>query len=333
MSGARLEGAVKLALEDRLVTPVSSLTVVNTPQTGGVLVRWADTTLLKNLATAGFTRAFSEADLCDLTPDSWSVCVADDGDGFLRRDDGSTLACHIPPNAAMPAVLTLAIKQAEKPPTSLRLQLPGAAAVALDWQTAFADIALKPDHAWRWQNASLTAFAQAVNLMPAPAKPKFSFAHKSRWVLAAKILAAALFLHIGATTIAWGTTVFERWQVQRGWSALAKTAGIPTASSIAQTEKALSRAYAKLAHKAGHDAPTDAMPLLAQMAPALETLPKSAVKRLTYMDGAWTLECQTLPTNQAKSLETAFKRAGFSTFGGANAGGYKLRVEPGVFTP
>jgi hypothetical protein len=335
MTGARLDGAVKLALEDRIATPISELTIVSRKSGDLTLAFWAESVFLKALSAAGFTRAVFEPDLAQSATGVWRVCFNADGAGFVKRDDGSAVVLHLDNENSLPAELTLALKQASPAPADIKLHAENAVRLSSAWSKTWPDIHFHARPVWRWQEAPASAFDKAQNLLPEIKKKKPAADQKTlrRWKLAAAVFGAAIALQILATLLAWGGSQFERWRVNHGWNALAATANVTAGPSLLQTQQRLDRAYAALRHRAGRDAPNDALPLLAQSAPALNALPQGAIRRMTYDGASWTFECKKIPAESQRAVETALRRAGLAALGAMSASGYRLRVTQESVTP
>ncbi len=337
MPAVKLEGAIRLQLEDRLATPLSAQRVVIGPQQrdGWVRVALAEETLLAALRRLGFERAFSEAELIDADTEVWHWCVSSENRGFVRRDrhsGGGAFALDLPADAAKretpPAELLLALAAETTPPKTLHIHAALPAETLSSWQRPCSGCRFTSEPPWRWARVDPAQFAHATELLPlitsaATTSPR---AAGSGWRTAVLLLGAALALHVVATGITWGSALWQRWQISRGWQALAAEAGLPNTNTAAVPSQ-WSRAYAETRHRVGLSAPDDALPLLARATPSLQTLPAGALRHAVYADRAWTFECTPLDAATQKTLENGLHRANLQPMSGSTAAGYRLRVQ------
>ncbi|MDR2711012.1 MAG: hypothetical protein LBB65_06790 [Burkholderiales bacterium] len=337
LSASRLDSAIRLQLEDRLATPLSAQRIVIGPQQrdGWVQVLLVEQTLLEALRKLGITRALSEAELIAADADAWHWCVSSDGRGFVRRDrnsGGSAFALDLSPDAnpkALPAELTLALSAETAPPKTLRIHASLPTETLSVWQQANPACRLIVDPPWLWTKVEPPLFTQAAELLPqteSAASPS-SRASGKGWRIAASLVGIALALHIIATAVVWSSSLWQRWQISRGWQALASEANLPEKSDTSMIPAQWSRAYANARHRAGLAAPDDALPLLARAAPSLQTLPPGTLRNTVYSDRAWTFEYTPLDATAQKTLETGLHRIGLQATSGSTASGYKVRVQ------
>ncbi|MDR1530241.1 MAG: hypothetical protein LBS40_07600 [Burkholderiales bacterium] len=322
MNATRREAAIRLALEDRITMPIQQMRLVLSPsQNNRVLARVVENALLDALRAYKFTRVIAEADLAATSAKGWRCCVAENGKGFVRRDDGSAFAVELIADAP-PTELSLALKQAAPPPTTLQLDIPASEMLKQNWQPSFSSTLLI-GKTWRWSRADAENYQQAINLLPAVETPRKMAS--PRWRLALKLTVAALALHIAATGFAWSVALWQQWRIERGWQTLAREAGLSDSSVSIQRDWA--RTYARLRHDAGVAAPDDALPLLARAMPSLAALPPDALRNAAYADGAWTLEWQISDTMLRQKTEAALKQAGLFVLSGGDATNYRLRIQ------
>ncbi|MDR2243955.1 MAG: hypothetical protein LBE15_00905 [Burkholderiales bacterium] len=341
LSASRLDSAIRLQLEDRLATPLSAQQIIIGQQQrdGWVRVALAEQTLLKALRQLGIERALSEAELINADNDAWHWCVAPEGHGFVCRDrnnGGSAFALDLPSVAAsqktLPAELTLALSaENATPPKTLHIHAALPAEILSSWQRANNTCRLTVEPPWRWTHAEPALFAQATELLP-QIEPVASASSRSSngWRVAALLLGIALTLHVVATAAAWSSSLWQHWQISRGWQALANEAGLSAKNNIPAQ---WSRAYAEARHRAGLAAPDDALPLLARATSSLRTLPSGTLRNAVYADRAWTFEFTPLDTATQKTLETNLRRAGLQPMSGSTAAGYRLRIQIQEKTP
>ncbi|MDR2017149.1 MAG: hypothetical protein LBP90_06060 [Burkholderiales bacterium] len=339
LSASRLDGAIRLQLEDRLATPLSAQRITIGPQQrdGWVRVTLVEQTLLETLRQLGIARAFSETELIDAAADTWHWCVSQSGHGFVRRDrnnGGSAFALDLPSaNHEMPPELALALAAEATPPKTLRIHAAlSAETLSSLKQTNTCRLVVEPP--WRWTQAEPALFDQATELLPSieskassASRASVLRASNTGWRTAAMLVGVALTLHIAATTVAWSSAWWQRWQISRGWQALAAEAGLSEKTTAAAIATQWSRAYAETRHRAGLPAPDDALPLLARAAPSLQALSPGTLRNAVYADRAWTFECTPLDAASQKTLETNLHRAGLQTMSGSTATGYRLRIQ------
>ncbi|MDR0770920.1 MAG: hypothetical protein LBE75_06945 [Burkholderiales bacterium] len=339
LSASRLDGAVRLQLEDRLATPLSTQRVIVSPQQrdGWVRVLLIEHTLPEALRRFGIDRAFSETELMDTATDAWHWCVSPEGRGFMRRDrhsGGGAFALDLSSAASRevpPTELMLALAAETAPPKTLYIHAALPSETLSSWQRASGIGRLIIEPPWRWAHADPALYARATELLPSlePASPPHASA--AGWRTAAALVGIALGLHVVATAATWGSALWQHWQISRGWQALAAEAGL--SEKAAAIPPQWSRVYAEARHRAGLPAPDDALPLLARAAPSLQTLPPGALRNAVYADRAWTFECTPLDAAVQKSLETGLRRTGLQTMSGNTAAGYRLRVQTQTYAP
>jgi hypothetical protein len=182
---------------------------------------------------------------------------------------------------------------------------------------------------WRWDNASPEAFAAAPDLRVGEFGHAISAqpARIARLFRPALALAAlALLLQIGATAVEWAWLKLDVWRTGRAITALAREAGLTDMESPAAAANAIARWHADLRHRAGQAAPSDALPLLARAAPALSSLPPSAVKSATYAGGAWTIELGAVDVGALAGVDRTLSGAGVTALQAKTGGGYRMRL-------
>jgi hypothetical protein len=343
LSASRLDSAIRLQLEDRLATPLSAQQIIIGEQQrdGWVRVVLAEQTLLNALRQLGIERAFSEAELINSAADAWHWCISSEGRGFVRRDcnnhGGSAFALDLvsATDKALPAELTLALAAETAPPKALHIHAALPAEILSSWQQANKVCRLIAAPPWRWTQTEPALFAQAAELLPQiESIASASSRSNNGWRTAALLVGIALALHVVATVAVWSSSLWQHWQISRGWQTLANEAGLSAKSNIPAQ---WSRAYADARHRAGLAAPDDALPLLARAAPSLRalqnTLPPGALRNAVYADRAWTFEFTPLDATTRKTLETNLRRAGLQAMSGSTAAGYRLRIQMQEKTP
>jgi type II secretion system protein L len=337
LPASRVAGAAGFALEDQLAGPSDAhhIAVSAQERDGRVRVAVAARSLLASIAGShvGVARIVAEPDLAPSTA-GWTWCAREaNAAGFIRRQDGSAFPVDAPsPDGALPTELALALAQARRSgssPSHVRIDAPFAEASLVRWQRE-CGVDLVPGTAWRWEAAPAGAFADAINLLPRPARSATAAAgaKPARLFAPALFLAgAALALHVVATVGEWASLRFEAWRAAREWTAIAAAAGVApdAATTPVAARAALARRYAEIRHAQGLPAPDDALPLLARGTPALATLPAGAVKSASYADGHWTLDLTGTDAAAIGNLDARMRAAGVPALVATSAAGTRVR--------
>lgn len=336
LPSSRVADAARFALEDQLAGPDGTHHIAASAQArdGGIRVAVAARSLLASIVGSnhGVARILAEPELA-LPAAHWTWCARDsDAAGFVCRPDGSAFPVDAPPpDGGLPSELTLALAQARRggsAPSCIRVDAPFAASSLSRWQRE-TDVDFQPGSPWRWEAAPPAAFANTIDLLPAPARaPAASRISPARlFAPALTLAAAALFLQVVATVGEWASLRYQAWRTEREWIALAAAAGVPpdAAASPAAARAALARRYAALQHAQGLPAPDDALPLLARATPALAGLPIGAVKSATYADGHWTLDLLRPDAATIADLDHRLRSAGVPALVASSATGTRVR--------
>ena len=336
LPASRVADAARFALEDQLAGPDGTHHIAVSAQAkdGGIHVAVATRSLLASIAGSnyGVARIIAEPELAVRAAD-WTWCARDaDAAGFVRRPDGSAFPVDAPPpGGAVPPELAMALGQARRggsPPSCVRVAAPFAASSLSRWQRE-TGVDFQPGSPWRWEAAPPAVFADAINLLPGPARAAAA-AHAAPARLfapALALVAAALVIHVVATVGEWASLRYEAWRAEREWIAIATEAGVPpdAAATPAGARAALARRYAALRHAQGLPAPDDALPLLARATPALATLPAGAVKSASYADGHWTLDLARPDAATIADLDARLRAAGVPALVATSATGTRVR--------
>jgi len=335
MPPTRLAAAAAFALEDQLATTGDAPTIaVSAQQPDGTVL--ASITAREAIAAAAawdstFDRVIAEPALAPIHA-GWTWYASGAEGGFVRRSDGSAFAVgsKLAPSE-LPAELVSALTQAARAGASPRV-----VGVAHDCDDAtlarwtrelgipFAHVA-----PWRWDGASPEAFAAAPDMRVGEFAQRRSVRPARIATLfrpAFVVAALALLLQIGATVVEWAWLKLDVWRTARAITALASEAGLPDAASPDSAASAIARWHADLRHRAGREAPADALPLLARAAPALASLPPSAVKSATYAGGAWTIELGVVDAGALAGVDRTLSGAGVTALQAKTAGGYRMRL-------
>ena len=329
MAAERVPAAVAYALEDQLAGGGSAPALAAGPQgaDGRVVAGVCDRALVDALAaSAPFMRIVPESALPP-GEGEWNWYRSAGDGGFVTTPQGA-FAVTMQGNE-VPAELAAALAQArraERAPAAIGVAFAVEAAVLARWSEA-TRTAFVPRAAWRWIDASEDRYARAPDWhAPAPA-PARTRAARAAWFRPALVLAAlALALHVGATLVQWVALRVEDWRVGRDIVALAQGAGVTDAVTSAAAASALVRRHADARHRAGLAAPGDALPLLAQAASALATLPPGTLRSAVYGDGAWTLELGKVDAAALARLDRDLTERGLTVLQAPTAAGSRLRL-------
>ena len=326
----RLPAAVAYALEDQLATGAASPRIAIGPQRadGRVGAAIAAAALMLSIeAATSFARIVPENALPEVTGD-WRYCRSAAGDAFVVTPDSAFAVTQ--QDAELPPELTAALAQArrmDRAPRAVHVAFDVDAATLARFSAA-AGIAFVRAESWRWTGAPPSRYADAPDWRaPTPVLRDEAQAARVAWFRPAVLLAAAaLALHAGATLVQWGALHWNAWRVGRDTVAHARRAGEAEATPPAAARAGLVRAYADARHRAGLAAPGDALPLLAQAAPALGLLPPGALKTAVYADGAWTLDLGKVDADVLTRVDRTLGTLGLAVLQAPTAAGSRLRL-------
>lgn len=326
----RLPAAVAYALEDQLAAGAASPRIAIGPQRadGRVVAAIADAALIARVEdAASFARIVPESALPEVSGD-WSYCRSAAGDAFVVTPDGAFAVTRH--DSELPPELTAALAQArrvDRAPPAVRVAFDVDAA-ALARYGAAAGLPFVRAEPWRWTGTPPSRYADAPDWRaPTPVLRGEAQAARAAWFRPAVVLAAAaLALHVGATLVQWGALHWNAWRIGRDTVALARTAGVADATTPAAASAGLVRAYADARHRAGLAAPGDALPLLAQAAPALGLLPPGTLKTAVYGDGAWTLDLGKVDADVLTRVDRTLGTRGVAVLQAPTAAGSRLRI-------
>ena len=338
----RSEPAARYALEDQLADAPDESHVALAQQgaDGGVRVAIvADAWMAAFVAASrnrglDWDRALLESDLAPPAPGSWRWCATSIArPGFVRTDRGSTVAVGPAQGGAPPVELALALSRGRADtPRSIRVDVEGATAELLAHAHSTTGVEFVAGTPWRWAEASVGAFAGAIDLLSgrygalprAPALAAGRLLRPALWVAA-----IAIGIHIAAGVGQWAWLRWQSFAVDRELTALARAAAPEFAAGTAPDASpaaALARRERELKHRAGLAARDDFLPLLARAAPALAALPAGALRSLSYADGHVVLDLQKLGGPEPSRLQGELARAGLVAIFAPTSGGARLRI-------
>jgi hypothetical protein len=329
----RLIAAATYALEDRLATPADDAVV-------GVGERRPDGRLNAVIAarelvdavlaaTPPFSRAVAEPELASAT-DGWRWCESESS-GFVLTEDGAAFSVSRATGADLPPELALALAQAMRngrAPATVVVDRPADAVTLARWQGE-TGIRFVAGTSWRWEAAAPEAFAKATDILAVlrQASPTRTAPKRRRYAFALTLAALALCVHVLAAVASWAWQRAALARAEQSLVPVAREAGAPNAVA-ADASRAIATLHAEARHRAGLDAPNDAMTLLARAAPALAALPGGALRTATWTGGAWTFELGPLDEATLSGLVQRIDAAGLSSLHAKTGSGVRARITP-----
>jgi hypothetical protein len=294
---------------------------------GRVTVAVAARDIVEAIAASevAFARAVPEPSLVPFA-DHWTLYESATGHGFIRTPAGAfavTLDRDMPP-AELEAALAQA-RRAGNAPDAVHVAFRCDGAV-LDRYAEATRVPFTATAPWHWTHADEPRFAAAPDWLAARADAATSNARRTgrfRWALG--LVAAALVLHVGATLTQWLGYRWSAWRTEQAIVALAQEAGVD-ASTPAAAITALVRRNSDERHRAGLLAPGDALPLLAQAAPALAQLPAGTLKSAVYADGAWTIDLAKADAAALARVDALLAQRGVAVLQAPTASGTRMRM-------
>ena len=337
----RAEGAARFALEEQLAGASDEQHIALAPQRADGRLRVA---IVAGAWMSAFAegsrrcgiewdRAVLESDLAEAAPGLWRWCAASIAQsGFVQTDQGATMAVGPAQGGDPPAELALALSRASNASASVRVDADAASPAFLARARESTGMDFVAGTPWRWAAAAPATYARAIDLLAGRFVPeaRATASHTARLFRPALWIAGiALAFHVAATLGQWA---WLRWQVyaaERELTALARAA-VPGYAEGGKAEAsppvALARRESELEHRAGRAARDDFVPLLAQAAPALASLPAGALRSLSYADRHLTLDLTKLEPNEPERLQGALARAGLIAIAAPTQSGARLRI-------
>jgi len=334
MTPDRLPAAVAYALEDQVAAGGAGLRIAIGPQAadGRVAAAIAERALIEGIeGAAAFARIVPESALAAAAGE-WSWRASASGEGFVTTPHGAFAvtqhASELPPELV--AALAQA-RHARHSPATIAVTFDVDDSTRARWREA-TQVEFVAAPRWRWTDAAAADIARAPDWRaPMPAPPGRERAARVAWFRPALVIASvALALHVGATLVQWAALRWSAWRVERETIALAQSAGVPDATSAPAAIAGLVRRHADARHRAGLAAPGDALPLLAQAAPALAALPAAALRSAIYSDRAWTLELGKLDPAALARVDRSLEERGLTVMQAPTAAGVRMRIAPAL---
>jgi type II secretion system protein L len=333
---ARVSAAARFALEDQLAGSASehALAVGSRRPDGRTRVAIVSQAWLTACALAsreaglGWRRLVLESDLAEPPASGWRWCAASlASPGFARDASGAAFAVG-GGDGGVPAELALALRaDASAKPSSVRVDIGDVPATWFNRVRTELGIECAPGSPWRWFGDSAAAWREAVDLqVPAAGAARPTAPDRLRYFRPALIIAlAALVIHIVASVEQWAALRWQSASLDRELAALARSVA-PGEAGDAPPNVVIARYDAQLRHRGGKLADDDAVPLLAQAAPALGPLPAGALRSLRYADGHLVLELQKQDPAQVAALQRSLQQRGLAATSAPSPAGVRLRV-------
>jgi len=338
----RAEPAVRYALENQLADATDESHIALSPQgpDGKLRAAIVADAWMRAFVEASrrcdveWDRALLESDLAESLPNAWSWCAPSIAQsGFVRTDRGATIAVGPALHDELPGDLALALSRGgNDTPRSVRIDADGAGAAFLARARTATGVEFTSGTPWRWAEASPGAYAGAIDLLSgrygrqarSAAVPGGRLFRPALW-----IAAIALALHVVATVGQWGWLRWQAFAADRELAALARAAVPEFAQGNAADVSpalALARRERDLQHRAGLPARDDFVPLLARAAPVLSSLPRGAIRSLSYADGHLLLDLAKLEDREPSRLQSELRRSGLVAIAAPTQGGARLRI-------
>ncbi|HTS22395.1 MAG TPA: type II secretion system protein GspL [Casimicrobiaceae bacterium] len=338
----RADAAVRYALEDQLADAPDESHVALAPQNadGGlraaiVAGAWMSAFVEgSRRCDIDWDRAVLESDLAPSASSVWRWCASSIGRaGFVSTDRGATIAVGAAHGDDPPAELALALARAGSGvPRTVRVDADGAGPAFLAAAGQATGIAFAAGTPWRWAEASPSAYARAIDLLSGRfgPEPRLSSRATARMFRPALWIAAiALSLHIAATLGQWAWLRWQSFAMDRELTALARAA-VPGfgQGGAADAAPALALAHRErdLKHRAGLTARDDFLPLLSRAAPVLASLPRGALRSLSYADSHLLLDLGQLDAKEPSRLQSELRQLGLVAIVAPTQAGTRLRI-------
>ncbi|MEP7063750.1 MAG: type II secretion system protein GspL [Betaproteobacteria bacterium] len=335
IAAARLDDAVRYALDDQLAAAPDSMHIAHGAQQKDGRVRaFAMARELMRAIVAqvpNVTRIVAEPALFPADA-QWHWTIDARGRGFLLRADASAVAVQA--DAVAPPEIALAVSQARRTSTlPARIVAHASSDAGAPGIATIDGVDVVRGETWSWDGSGRVPadvdaapdLRQGEFVDPALRRDRGSTARMYRPALA--VAATALALLAMASVGTWLYDSADAWRDQRAAIAMARTAGVDGGADFASAMAAITQRYADARHAARAAAPTDALPLLARAAPALAALPAGKWKRAVYSSGAWTLEFSAIDDATRDTLIRRLTDAGLTALSATNPGGLRVRIQ------
>ena len=270
------------------------------------LQRWTDA--LTAIGIDAF-EVHCETLLLPWAPGEWSLAW-DGREGFVRSGEHEGMATDCGDENAPPLSLRLALESAPAAmrPTSIAIYAAGPhAGPDLDaWQHQLG-IAVRLAGSWDWETAPAagTGFIQHRRSWRVPAHAL------ARLRPAAWILGSALAIHASALIADWTMLAAEQRTLRRQMEARFRTA-VPDAVAVVDPALQMRRKLADARRAAGQPDSADFLPMIENMAAALQELPTVKPRIGSYENGRLTLEFTALEDEARRRIIARLLQAGLT---------------------
>lgn len=333
---ARRAAAARFAIEDQIAGSDAGVQVVVAPPAGPRTVAVVcPRSILESLVPRSgplerLVRVSAEPEACPPAVE-WQWCTTGPaGEGFVRLPDGAAFATsRRPADGTLPAELALALAQAPAASVpTVHVRGPAQPEDLARWHAA-TGVAFHTAPAWDWQDpprdgAPTDLLQGDFGLDGAPSRPRLARVFSPALIL----LGTALAVHVLATLGTWIALRVDLARTDAAWTSLGLAAGLPAQglSSRETIEATLSARHAASMHARHRFVRSDALPLLARVAPAIAMLPAGAVKRAVYGDAHWTFELQGVDGATLQRFDTALRATELEALVVAIPGGARVRT-------
>ncbi len=336
LAPSRVAAAAAFALEDQLAGPADSHHLAASKQAPDgrvsvVIASRPDVAALARSRNPAFSRVIAEPELAE-PANEWRWCDGGNGVGFVRLPDGAAFAVEGASSDALPAELALALaRRDDAAPSRLIVDAAVADAQLARWSRE-TGVVFSRGAPWRWDQAPSERFAAATDLLlgtfAASSREAPSLALSRVLAPALGLAVAAVAVHVVAAFGDWAAVNIESWRQAQAWRDAARAAGVAEsdARDAASAKAAIAKRYADARHAQGLVAPSDALPLLARVAPAFNSLAAGTVRSASYADGYWTFDLAKLDAAALSRLDAALRSAGAPALAATNDAGTRVRV-------
>src|SRR5579862_47103 len=335
MPRGRLAGAARYALEDQIASAPGESCIALAKQANGTSIAAIASRALIRAIESHVPRASRIVPESALAPhaEGWTWCRSATGDGFVRRADGSAfVVTQAGATDELPMEFRASLDAAKRThdaPSRVHVAFSVDAAQLARWSQV-SGIAFVPAPAWRWEDAPAAAFAGVPDFLSDADKLGDTTANREGIVRAFRpallLCGLALALYVAGLGVQWSYLVFENWRLSRALVSEAAAAQLTDAATLAAAITAIARRNAEVRHHAMKTVSTDALPLLARAAPALDALPPGTLRSARYAGDAWTLELGKMDAPTLSRVTRSLAASGVETLSAPTQAGTRMRL-------
>ncbi len=280
------------------------------------LARWRDA--LDAVGVRGY-EIHCETLLLPWSTGEWSLAWQGH-EGFLRTGEFEGAATDCGDRETPPLSLRLMLESAVADnvgPTSIALYTsdPDESPDIAAW-TRELGIGVRLAGVWDWRTASPGA---GVSLAQQRQRWRFLPAATARLRPAARILGAALAIHVIALIVDWTSLANEQRALRQQMESRFRTV-FPDAVAVVDPALQMRRKLAEARHATGQSDGGDFLPMIEHVATATKELPIGAVRRVSYEGGRLTLELAGVDAASVRRIEARLLERGLSVDPSAAAG-------------